>query len=252
MSDAPNLIIAEAMTFNEKLQNTNTQHWVSIAKHVVSNPERLDYIIIPNLTGRTKKMNEWVEEWIKPRLESRESVNPTDTVGNLNYLARVVYSEMYQISVPGEESNIGVMSLGGVISHVTFDNNLYRKLNGKIIRNKDESFQFFGLKCKKTVDEEIGNILTEKISEESATKIFQALGINETKPETIESMFKITWDHLSKEEPTIHLISDENMLRSYVNKLVEIRSIPEFQFIFSSPIWYEAVEITIKSQEIKE
>ncbi len=58
---------------------------------------------------------------------------------------------------------------------------------------------------------------------------------------SIEAMFKLTWESLRIEEPEILKTSDTETLQKYVEKLIEIRSIPEFQFIFSSPFWFEAV-----------
>ncbi len=132
MSDNPTGINhGEQKNGRENIQVNQNRHWVDLAKKVSIKPDLLDKIIIPNLSGRPDMMNEWVDGWIKPQTEFGESTDPTDLIGNLKYLSRVIYSDMYQVSVLSEGGNIGVMSLGGVITHVEFDEKLYLELQDK-------------------------------------------------------------------------------------------------------------------------
>lgn len=256
MSNNPKIIFGE-LTGNSETQTETThhQHWINLAKQTITKPELLKDLTIPNISDHPDRIATQIDEWIKPHTEFGESTDLNNKVGNLKYLSRVMYSDMFQISIPSEQGDMGIMSLGGVISHVDNDNDLRDKLEskGRYTRSIEEKYLLRCLNARKNVDEKIKKILNNAASDESIKRIGETLGIKDLDDsQTVESLFKATWEQLRQEEPEILKTSDQDTLQKYVDKLAEVRSIPEFQFIFSSPFWYEAVDIAVKNQEVRE
>lgn len=170
-----------------------------------------------------------IKKWQQPQTGFGESTDMGDPVGVNRYLSRLIYEEMFQISQP-DGSGSQITSAGGLITHID---------KGSIPGDEDNKKVKFLINSANRVRTELGDKLNANLSEGSKNDIAKSLGIDVNDlPITVEECFIKTWNILKEDIIKTLKTNEKDVSKEYLKKLLSIRSVPEFQFLFKSPFFW--------------
>jgi hypothetical protein len=241
MSDKTRIVFAEDITPVEQNNTTQIGHWSKDFNHylvsygyMTPGQSNLVYNNLHPLEKHNDIQQEKIDLWIKPQTVFGEKVDFNDKLGINRYLSRVIYEEMFQISQPHGEGGAQITSAGGLLTHIDED------AQTSIKESKHANFL---INASNKLRGELSIELNSKVTTDSALKIASALGIDiKDVPEKVEECFIKSWDILSNNILKVMSSKNEGEVSNYLRKLLAVRSLPEFQFLFRSPFHWITIE----------
>ncbi len=198
---------------------------------------------MPDLSqAKTEMMRELTQNWIRPRdvlIEESPGIgeqSEMELVASLRWLTRVIYEEMYQISRLNGDTQEGVLSAGGLITHV--DLNVQVAGADLLMASVETKYQGRLANSLSTLYERHQPNFMATLSQESTARLNQVFDFPKEEVD-VYSAYRSIWQVLRERINDVLQSQDMQVLSQALKILLTVRSMPEFQFLFSCPFWWE-------------
>lgn len=221
-------------------------HWAELAHDWLLKEglitESSDFVV-PSLDRLTPPVKGAVLKWLQPQTIFRNEKTPADEQATedevLRYLLRVLYEEMFQINPPDPETKLlGNTSLGGLLTHIP---------RGSSPAGQSKEIASFVHIAEKT-RERIATSLAQPLAAESRAVLTSTFAVDIRENATVEEAFIAVWKSVSGKAEQYFEAADptqftSDSLRSFVEELLIIRSLPDFQFLFGGYVFFDSVSV---------